>query len=194
MTKFSHGAWMLAIIIPVLAIVMNQIHRHYISMGEQLKIENFHEHYYKSRSLDTNPCLVLVGSINKAMQKALNYANAMSQNVTALHIAVDPEEGKALEQQWKELGIDVPLKVIETPYRSIVDPIEQYITQQEKLLKSGEDLSLVMVKFVERYWYDKMLHNQTTYYLERMVRRHKNVATVLVPYIYYHDKEKKRAK
>lgn len=191
-TKFSHGAWMLAIIIPALAIMMNKIHKHYSLMSEQLRVENFKEHYYPSRSQDTNPCLILVGGINKSMQKALNYANGMSKNVTALHVAIDPEEGRALEAQWRELGIDVPLKVIETSYRSIVSPIEEYLTEQEKNLEHGEDLSLVMVKFVEKYWYDKILHNQTTYYLERMVRRHKNVTTVLVPYIYYQDKKEKK--
>ncbi len=64
-------------------------------------------------------------------------------------------------------------------------PINTYISEKEADVKPGQNVSVVMVKFVEKSWYDNFLHNQTTYFIERRLRRHKNVVTIIVPYIYF---------
>lgn len=193
-TKFSQGAWVLAIVIPILVYLMHRIEKHYVFVGSQLKIDNFMAHYHKSVSTDKNLCIVLVGGINRSMLKVLNYANLMTSNVVAVNICTDEKQGEELKAKWEAIGLDVPLEIIMSPYREIVEPLEEYITEKEKDLKPGETISVVMARFMEKRWYDNVLHNQTTYFIMQTLRKHRNVATVLVPYIYssvYRPAEKK---
>lgn len=183
--KFKDGAWMLAVAIPLISLIMGNIRKHYEFIGEQLKVDDFKDHYYRSTSSDKNLCIVLASAMTRSVLKTLNYANALSSNVIALHISTDAERTAALKRKWEEFEIDVPLEVVEAPYRDIVTPINDYISQKEALVKPGENVSVIMVKFVERSWYDNLLHNQTTYFIERRLRKHKNVVTIIVPYIYF---------
>lgn len=186
--KFVDGAWMLVVVIPLLSLLMGNIRRHYEYIGEQLKVDDFKDHYYKSTSSDKNLCIVLASAMTRSVLKTLNYANALSSNVIALHISTDAERTARLQKKWEENEIDVPLEIIEAPYRDIVTPINEYITKKEAAVKPGENVSVIMVKFVEKNWYDNVLHNQTTYFIEHMLRRHKNVVTIIVPYIYFPKK------
>lgn len=183
-TRFSQGSWMLAIIIPIIVYVMHRIERHYQFVGRQLKVNDFMSHYHKSISKDTNLCIVLVGGINRSVLKALNYANLITSNVVALHISTDEKQSERLEKRWKETGIDVPLEVIMSPYRELIEPVEDYICKHEENLKRGEMITIVMSRFMEESWFANILHNQTTYFIMQRLRKHRNVATVLVPYIY----------
>jgi amino acid transporter len=184
MTKFVQGSWMLAVVIPLLSILMNKIGKYYASINEQLKVEDFMSYYRRSESKDTNLCIVLIKSMNKATLKLLNYANAMTSNVVALHISTDDKEIERLQAEWKEKGMDIPLEFIKAPYRNILVPLEKYLEQKEEDIKSGETISVVMGRFVEEHWYESILHNQSTYFIERELKDHKNVATVIVPFLW----------
>ncbi|MDR1549534.1 MAG: APC family permease [Hungatella sp.] len=183
-TKFSQGAWALAILIPVIVFIMHRIETHYQFVGRQLAVNDFMSHYHKSTSHDTNLCIVLTGGINRSVLKALNYANLITSNVVALHIATDEKQGQLLQEKWKETGIDVPLEVIMSPYRELIEPVDDYISKKESNLLPGEMITVVMCRFIEESWFANILHNQTTYFIMQRMRKHRNVSTVLVPYIY----------
>jgi len=68
----------------------------------------------------------------------------------------------------------------ENPYRDVVKPLMSYVYERERILKPGENLTVVMIKFVTAKWYDRALHNQTRYFLEQNLSHFKNVSTVLV--------------
>lgn len=183
-TKFSQGAWALAILIPVLVYIMHRIETHYQFVGRQLVVNDFMSHYHKSTSHDTNLCIVLTGGINRSVLKALNYANLITTNVVALHIATDEKQSQQLQKKWKETGIDIPLEVIMSPYRELNEPVEEYISKKEADLLPGEMITVVMSRFMEESWFANILHNQTTYFIMQRLRKHRNVSMVLVPYIY----------
>ncbi|WP_394525900.1 APC family permease [Lacrimispora sp. JR3] len=183
-TRFHQGSWMLAIVIPIIVSIMNRIEKHYQFVGRQLKVNDFMAHYHKSVSKDTNLCIVLVGGINRSVLKALNYANLITSNVVALHISTDESQSELLQTRWVETGIDVPLEVVMSPYRELIEPVEEYITKKEENLKPGDMITVVMSRFMEESWFANILHNQTTYFIMQKLRRHRNVSTVLVPYIY----------
>lgn len=183
-TKFSQGAWIVAVAIAVIALIMNNMHKHFLFIAKQIHIGDFKKYYHKSVSASKKLCIVLVSSISRSTIKSLNFANAMSSNVIALHVSTDSERAERFEEEWQDLEIDIPLKIIEAPYRDIVTPLDDYIGTLEETLNPGEDISVLMIKFVEEHWYDNILHNQTTYSIERALRNHKNIATVIVPFIY----------
>ncbi|HML48843.1 MAG TPA: APC family permease, partial [Clostridia bacterium] len=183
-TKFSQGSWALAIVIPLIAWGMHSVYRHYQFVGRQLTVNNFMSHYHKSVSKDTNLCIVLVGTINRSVLKALNYANLLTSNVVALNVSPDEESGERLKRKWLETGIDVSLEVLISPYRDLIGPIEDYVARKEQNLEPGNMISVVMARYVEEHMFGNILHNQTAYFIVRRLRKHKNVATVLVPYLY----------
>jgi hypothetical protein len=185
-TKFIDGAWILAIAIPGLMLLMYAINHHYESIGKELKLESFYPYYNKDTAFSTQ-CILLVHDINKPFLKALNYANSISDNITALHICRHPEHASALKKQWDDLKIPIALKIIETPYRDIIRPMDEYLWQREKELKHGENISVIIIKFITKHWYDNILHNQTTYFFSQNLSKHKNISTVILPFHYKLD-------
>lgn len=185
-TKFIDGAWILAIAIPTLMGIMYAIHKHYSSIGKELNLEAFNPFYSKNESASTQ-CIMLVHDINKPFLKAINYANSISTDITALHVCRHPEHAEALRKQWIDLKIPIKLKIIETPYRDIIKPMDEYLWQREKQLKHGENISVIIIKFVTEHWYDNILHNQTTYFFSQNLSKHKNISTVILPFHYKLD-------
>ena len=186
-SKFLEGAWMLAIVMPLLILLMLYVKNHYNMVAKQLELKEFAPYYKRPASKKGSPAIVLLQSINKASLKAINYANQISNDITVLHICRYPEHTCELREQWKALKIPLKLEIIENPYRDITKPLQAYIFEREKSLGHGENLTVILIKYVTSHWYDLILHNQTTYFLERVLSRFKNVTSVLVPYHYSID-------
>lgn len=182
-TKFMDGAWILAIAIPSIMTLMYFVQKHYSLIGKELILDRFHPYYDKNASRSTQ-CILLVHDINKPFLKAVNYANSISNNITALHVCRHPEHAEQLSKQWEDLDIPVELAIIQTPYRDIIKPMDDYLWEREKALKPGENISVIIIKFVSEHWYDSLLHNQTTYFITHNLSKHKNVSTVVLPFHY----------
>lgn len=183
-TKFRHGAWILLITMPVLVIIMYCIKKHYSFVAKQLSLDDFRPYYREeNRSLSTQ-CIILVHDINKPFLKSINYAMSISSNIIAVHVCRHPEHAEQLRKQWQERKIPIELVIIETPYRDIIKPLDDYLWKRESQLNSGENISVISVKFITAHWYDSILHNQTTYFLEKNLSKHKNVTTIILPFHY----------
>lgn len=188
-TKFMGGAWILALAIPAIMLLMYSIKRHYSTIGKELYLKEFNPYYDQGGTASTQ-CILLVHDINKPFLKAINYADSISDNITALHVCRHPEHAKELRTKWEELKIPFKLKIIETPYRDIIRPMDDYLWQREKELKPGENITVIMIKFITSHWYDTILHNQTTYFFTQHLSKHKNVSTVILPFHYILDKKR----
>ena len=187
--KFTHGAWMLAVAIPLLIVLMYKIHKHYEQVKKSVYISKseFQERYRKSETSDDFLCVVPIAGLNRSTLKMLNYANKLSSNVVALNIASDEKRARSLAKQWEKYEIDDPLEVIVNQFRNIVPPVEDFLEEKEADMKSGEHIVVLLTKFVAKGFYDELLHNQTTFLLTRALQNHRNVSIVLVPY-HYTDK------
>ena len=181
--KFFDGAWMVMIAIPVILSFMVYVHRHYTFVGKQLELRRFFPYYDKTRTHETQ-CIVLVQTVNKSLLKSLNYANAIADDITALHVCRHPAHAEELRKQWDSLNIPVKLEIVQTPYSDIIRPFDQYISAREAKLDHGDSLSVIIVKYVSDHWYDTILHNQTTYFIERILSKHKKVISVIMPFHY----------
>lgn len=192
-TKFSHGSWALLIVAPLLMLFMDATHKHYLRFLKGISVLGYDYKYKESVSSDVFPCVVLINKINRAALKTLDYANKITSNLTALHISVSHEDTKKLQKQWENLKIGVPLKIIYTPYRDIVTPIREYIKERSEQLEEGENLTVVLTRISGNDFLNKLYHNQTTFFIEKELRKYENVATILVPYFYNKSKYKKSA-
>ncbi len=97
---------------------------------------------------------------------------------------MDEGQAEALQKKWDALGIDIPLEVVHSPYRDLVKPLEDYLSLREGDTQPGGMITVVVSRFMENHWIANILHNQTAFFLVRRLRAHRNVATVLVPYLY----------
>lgn len=187
-TKFADGAWMLAIAIPLIMLFMSITRNHYRIFEKEISIDQYDYTYHSGNSNVELPFIVLIHNINKAALKTLDYAISVSSNIIALHIATDHTYDNHLTEQWHKMGIEIPLLIIDAPYREILVPLEEYIRQREQELDNGEKLTVVITKFVGNGWRDALFHNQTSFFIQQRLGSRKKVVTVFVPYL-YHRKE-----
>jgi len=175
-TKFSHGAWMVVLLIPLLVMLFLMINRHYADVARQLSLDD----YGGPPPID-HTVLVLVGDLHRGVASALRYAQALSTSVKAVYVETDPERTQKLEEKWGKWGLEVPLVVLTSPYRSLLTPFLDYVNH---LLALGERhvVTIVIPEFVPARWWQHLLHNQTALLIKGALLFRKGVVVVDVPF------------
>jgi len=176
-TKFSHGAWIVLLLIPTLVILFLAIHRHYDDVAAQLSLEDF-----APPPPMTNTVLVLVGDLHKGVVRAVQYAQTLSPSAKAVYVETDPERTRRLEDRWGKWGMGAPLVVLNSPYRSVLGPLTDYIEQLQQ--KGGENMvvTIVLPEFIPARWWQQVLHNQTALLIKGQLLFRKNVVVTDVPH------------
>ncbi|MDR0841433.1 MAG: APC family permease [Christensenellaceae bacterium] len=184
-TKFAHGAWILILLISALMFLMSRIQRHYQRIAQEITPEEFARICHPSTTQGDALMLVLMtGRLTRSAAKSLNYASQVSRNVRVLSVVEDEAQRQELQKTWASLHIEPQLVVLLAPFRDVLIPIRDYVLQLESSLPHGNKLTVVMTRFIEEHWYDRALHNQTSFFLQRKLGNLRNVATVLIPYYY----------
>ncbi len=175
-TKFTHGAWIVVLLIPSLVAVFVMVHRHYEEVAVQLSLDAF-----SPPPPMTNTVLVLVGDIHRGVIKAIQYAKALSPNAKAVFVETDPERTRRLEEKWGRYGMGVPLIVLTSPYRSLLGPLTEYI---DHLQGQGENhvVTIIVPEFIPARWWQLGLHNQTAFLIKGAMLFRKNVIVTDVPF------------
>ena len=175
-TKFTHGAWIVVLLIPSLVAVFVIVHRHYEEVAVQLSLDAF-----SPPPPMTNTVLVLVGDIHRGVIKAIQYAKTLSPNAKAVFVETDPDRTRRLEEKWGRYGMGVPLIVLTSPYRSLLGPLTKYV---DHLQNQGENhvVTIVLPEFIPARWWQLGLHNQTAFLIKGAMLFRKNVIVTDVPY------------
>lgn len=168
-TKFMHGAWMVITFIPILALWFNSVRRHYDSIVEQL-----HPQLSDLLPPKTHRVLIPISTFHKGTAKAISYALSISEDVRGVYVGLDPERTVKMKEIWDAWCIDIPLIVLESPYRSILRPLTDYI---EELKKEEKDqlITVVLPEFVPAKWWQQILHNKTALLIRSALMFQKNV-------------------
>jgi amino acid transporter len=175
-TKFAYGAWMVIIVVPVMVLGFLSVHRHYEMLGRQLSLNGF-----SPPKLGRHPVVVLVAGIHRGVVTALAYAKAMSPNVTAITVDIDPTATSRLRMQWQEWAPDVPLVVLDSPYRSVLMPVLNYIDQMEKQRDSAY-MTIILPEFIPAKWWQHLLHNQTALLIKGALLFRRGKVAISIPY------------
>lgn len=180
-TKFLAGAWIVIALVPVIIFLLRGIRLHYTDVAEQLRLTTAQlRGRLQSRTRDVC-AIVPVGSLNIATVRALEYAMAITSDVTAVHVAEDAEEAEDLQNEWSASGIKVPLVIIESPYRALVGPLVAYVEQQK--IEHGDMLiNVVLPEFVPAHLGEQVLHNQSAFRLKAALLFRPGVVLTDVPY------------
>ena len=175
-TKFTHGAWIVIIITPVMIMGFLTVHRHYQSLRGQLTLRGF-----VPPKIGRHPVVLVVGGLHRGVVTALTYARAISPNITAITVDLDPTATARLQQQWREWAPDVPLVVLDSPYRSVLQPVLRYVDQMEKQ-RDGDYMTIILPEFVPAKWWQHLLHNQTALLLKTAILFRRGKVAISIPY------------
>ncbi|MFE5025954.1 APC family permease [Streptomyces sp. NPDC056656] len=179
LTKFTEGAWLAVLAATVLWLMMRGIRRHYDATSAELAVEDPHaELASPSRVL----AIVLVSRLHKPTMRALAYARASHPDrLEALTVSVDRDEVAALRESWDKYDIDVPLKVIDSPYREVTRPVVEYVRAIRR--DSPRDIVAVFIpEYVVGHWWENLLHNQSALWLKSRLLFTPGVMVTSVPW------------
>jgi amino acid transporter len=177
-TKFTRGAWIVVVAIPILVFVMSSIRRHYARVRVELATTSSDKMVLPARV----HTIVLVSKIHKPTLRALAYARATRPTVLeAVTVNVDPSDTRELVSEWARREIPVTLRVLDSPYREVTKPIIDYV----RSLRTGNPRDLITVfipEYVVGHWWEQLLHNQSALRLKSRLLFMPNVMVTSVPW------------
>ncbi|MCT9819384.1 APC family permease [Microbacterium sp. W1N] len=177
-TKFTHGAWLVFVAIPVLSVLMVGVNRYYRDVDHEIAMDDT-VHFGSQGDV----ALVLVSKLQKPVVKAVDYALAAKHDKTiALHVAVTKEESDELQAEWQLHGMPVQLLTIESPYRQYAGPVADFI----KLYRQKHGPSVVTVylpQYIVGHWWESVLHNRRSRRIAQQLMLVHGVSITLVPWL-----------
>lgn len=177
-TKFTHGAYLVFIAIPVLSFLMIGVHRYYRDVEHEIEIDD-DVHYGASGDV----AVVLVGKLQKPVAKAVDYAlSAKHDKTLAVHIAVTGEAARSVQDEWQFHHMPIPLLVIESPYRQYAAPLAQFINEYRA--KHGASVVTVYLpQYIVGHWWESLLHNRRARRIAQQLMLLHGVQITLVPWL-----------
>lgn len=178
--KFFEGAWIIVFVIPIIVMTFRAIRDHYDTIGKQISLSEDCDLATPSKQM----VLVLVSSLTKVTLSALNYARSIKPDVIeAVSVDLDPKSSERLQKSWEEWSADIPLKILPSPYNSLIDPIIDYLDQLDELYPNAW-ITVIVPEFVTKKMWHYLLHNQTALLLKAVLRfRRRKVVTTVRYYV-----------
>ncbi len=177
-TKFNDGAWLVLILIPALVIVFMRISHHYRDLARRLSLDRYAEEPAPRR----HRVILPVSSVHRGTLNALRYARMLSNDITAVHVSVDPEAVEKIKQKWDIWGGGVRLQIIDSPFRLLIEPMMDYIASVAALRQPNETITVVVPQFIPRHRWQNLLHTQTAWFLRLAFLSQPGIVITDVPY------------
>ena len=177
-TKFMDGAWIIVLLLPAIVIGFFAVHRHYKNLARDLSLEN----YGQPPPARRHRVILPVSGIHRGTLEALDYALSLSDDVTAVHVSIDQEQKTALERKWNWWGKGTRLIVIESPYRTFLEPFLEYLDSIYAIQQPNERLTIVVPQFTPKHWWHNLLHTQTAFWLRFVLLNKRGIVITEVPY------------
>ncbi len=179
-SKFTEGAWIPAVLIPIMVLNFKAIGRHYAKGHKAVAAQ---PGYWPSR--ETHTMVVLVGGINKGVLRGLQYAKSLNPDrLLAVTVATDDEDRQRIEAQWAAFQVPIELHTVYSPYRELTRPILEFIDELDQ--QYGDDIITVVIPEFVTSWKSQWLHNGSAFALKARLLHRPHTAVVSVP-IHMHD-------
>ncbi|MCW5936958.1 MAG: APC family permease [Fimbriimonadaceae bacterium] len=175
-TKWEEGAYLIVIALAAMLFLFQAISKHYKYLANELNLAPDDViPKYKTAAL------LLVPRLHKGILSAIAYARASTADVRALHVTLDGSSAESLKKAWEEFGEDLPLVILDSPYRSLVDPVTDYVDQ---MIAEDPDLvvTVIVPQAVPKYPWHAILHNNAAAQLKTALASRKNVVVTNVRY------------
>lgn len=177
-TKFTHGAWLVFAIMPILYLLMLGVNRYYRGVERDITVDDSTQF-----GATGDHAVVLVGKMQKPTLKALDYAiAARHDSIEAVHINIDDAASELLDRQWDEMNITVPLRIVPSPYRDISGPLIRYI-KARRLEHGSEVVTVYTPLYIVGRWWEHILHNHKARRIRHKLALVHGVTIALVPWL-----------
>jgi hypothetical protein len=188
-TKFTEGAWVVLIIIPALVKLFFTIHGHYKELAAHLTLDRFNG--LPARQ-NRHRVIMPVSGIHQGTLEALRYAKLLSDDVTAVHVSMDPDETDKVQKKWKVWGEGTRLVILDSPFRLFIEPILQYLEEIIDNRQPNETITIVVPQFIPSQRWHNALHMRTADVLRQELLSRHGVVVTDVPYHVHRDEEKEQ--
>ena len=177
-TKFTHGAWIVFVLMPVLFMLMLGVNRYYRDVEKEIEVDPT-----TTFGATGDHAIVLVGRMQKPTLKALDYAiAARHDSLEAVHVSLDDEETKRLKKDWVRQNIHVKLRILSSPYRDLSHPLIQYIKSRREE-HGSEVVTVYMPQYIVGHWWESLLHNHKARRIRQKLLLVHGVTVSLVPWL-----------
>jgi amino acid transporter len=176
-TKSAEGAWIVLLLIPIHVLFFRSTKRHYDAVAAELSLTNWADRTPRRH----NTVLVPISGVQAAVLQAIEYATTLSRDVRAVYVNVDTATTDRLRKDWEQWGQSVPLVVLESPYRSLMEPFLEYIEQVDGE-RPDDFLTVVLPEFVPAKWWHHLFHNQRALLIKGALLFRPNVVVTSVPF------------
>src|SRR5438128_1175294 len=183
-TILGTGPFYFLVLIPVNIWMMYKIHRHYDEVRSQLTLEGAKI----PDPIRRHKVVIPVGDLHRGVLPALRYAKSLSGDVVAVAVEIDPRRTQALKEKWERWGMGVPLRILSSPYRSVLGPLLRFLDGLEWETGFDQQITVVLPEFVPAKWWHFFLHGQTPLLLKLALyfrRRQGHRVTVVTDVPYY---------
>lgn len=178
-TKFTLGAWLVILVMPILVALLYGVHRHYRAVEDALVVTGEEP---PPTEVQRPIVVVPVSRLDRPTLRALGFAKALAGDVVAIHISDDEDASRTITERWQRwVGSTVPLTVIDSPYRNLIEPILAYLDAVDRD-DPGRPVTVILSEFVPRHWWEYPLHNQNALRLKLRLFFRPNTVVVDVPY------------
>jgi amino acid transporter len=185
-TKFSDGAWIVLILTPLLVIGFFTIHFHYRGLARRLSLEKFGGTPPRARR---HRVIMPVSGVHQGTLDGLRYAHLLSDDVTAVHVSIDPLETERVQQKWEKWGEGTRLVVLDSPYRLFLEPLLGYLEEIIRNSQPDETITIVVPQFIPSKPWHRLLHMRTADLLRSELLNTPGVVITDVPYHVHEGKE-----
>jgi amino acid transporter len=175
-TKFMEGAWIVLALVPLLVLWFRSVHKHYERVGEQLSLKN-----YALEPRRGNTVLIPIGGVHRAVVSALQYSLSLSADVRAVYVDVNPQDTVNVKREWEKWGQGTPLVILESPFRSLMEPLLEYIEAVDNE-RPDDFVTIVLPEFVPAKWWHHLLHNQRALLIKGALLFKPNTVVTSVPF------------
>ena len=182
-SKFTHGAWIICIIIPILVFGMLRIKKYYDYAYNQLKInagENIKEY---ANVPHKNHTVLLIDSLNKSFVKCYNYAKSLGSDITIVHVSTNDDYDIKLSKSLEDFGIYEKITFLPAPYREVRTTFTKFLEKMSSEVWIDDKITVVFPQLISSHVHDNFLHNQLTLLMRTSLLTEKHVAIVTIPYI-----------
>jgi amino acid transporter len=175
-TKTHEGAWIVLLLIPTIVMLFKATRRHYDHVASQLTLRG-----YEPQPRVHNTVLVPIGGVQRSVVEALRYAETLSNDVRAVYVDVDAAGTEAVKRDWEAWGGRVRLVILASPYRSLMEPLLEYIEQVENE-RANDYVTIILPEFVPARWWQHLLHNQRALLIKGALLFRPNIVVTSVPF------------
>ena len=184
-SKFREGAWVTIVLIPAIVMVFNKIKSHYQEVAKELSLHGLPP---SLKPVSASRVVIPISGVHRGIVDAVDFASGMSKNVTAVYVELEPGDADDVRKKWNSLWPDLPLVIVTSPYRSIVQPIIDFLDETDLQHNDGQQAAVILPEFVPAKWWQSLMHNQTAWLLKAALLYHRRIGgfpRVIIDVPYY---------